>query len=283
MRHLAATLRFDGTDFAGWQVQPNARTVQEVVERAWRKLTGERLRVFSSSRTDSGVHAHGLVVSLTTASTIPTGKLRPAWQRFLPADVGIVGVREVPADFHATFSTLRKTYRYVLLADRAPDPLWRRYSWHHRAELDAAAMHDAAQTLLGRHDFRSFETNYPNKSTSVRTIEQIRVGRFAEFPAGSLAPLPDRDDPAGRFVCLEVTADGFLYNMVRAIVGTLVHVGRGRWTGEDVRRIVAALDRAAAGETAPPEGLFLMSVEYPPDDELPPREGWVRESDLESG
>ena len=210
MRNLKLVLRYDGTEFAGWQIQPNARTVQETLEAAIQSVTREeRVRANASGRTDSGVHALGQVANFFTASTIECGPLMKAINANLPEDVAVMTCEEASQAFCANRDAVKKLYRYQIDDGRVPDPFLRRYTWQPRKKLDEVIMHRAAQCLLGRHDFRSFETHWPNRLTSIRTINRVSVER------------------AEGIVRVEVEADGFLYNMVRSIVGTLYHVGRG--------------------------------------------------------
>ncbi len=275
MRNIRLTLAYDGGDYVGWQVQPNGLSVQAVVERAIQNLTGESVRIMAAGRTDSGVHALGQVASFSTKSTIPCENMRRGLQTFLPRDVVVVGVEDVPAEFHATYSAVRKRYRYVIHQSPVRSPFLERYAWSHRDPLDANRMQQAADHLLGTQDFRCFESQFPNKASSVRTVEEARLFRADGWvvwnpcsleepaPRDATAGLPsDAGLPTGPFLCFEIVADGFLYNMVRAIVGTLVKVGRGRWRPEDVRAIIDNQDRARAGETAPAQGLYLVSVDY---------------------
>ena len=264
MRNIRLTLAYDGSDFAGWQVQPDARTVQGELERAVAQLTGETVRVLSAGRTDSGVHALGQVASFRTESTIPADKWRPALQGVLPPDIAIRESTEVPLDFHATFSAVSKRYRYLLRTAVVDDPFLRRYAWRLNADLDVRAMAAAAQALHGTHDFRCFETEWPNKATSVRTVLDVDVRRLGRWNAWTPAPLPDAtaSPDTGEFIAFEIEADGFLYNMVRAIVGTLVNVGRGKWPADALARAIESQDRAQAGETAPARALYLVQVQY---------------------
>lgn len=263
MRNIRLTIAYDGANYVGWQVQPNGPSVQTAVEKAIQKLTGVKANVLSAGRTDSGVHALGQVASFQTESSIPCEGFRKALHKFLPDDIIVRDVNEVPPDFHATFSAVQKRYRYVIHNCVTHNPFLRNYVWHYHQDLDSAAMHAAGQRLLGTHDFRSFESHWPNKASSVRTIKEVTVTRhnFCPLWLGDSDQAPS-DDDAGDFIWLEIVADGFLYNMVRAIVGTLVPVGRGRWNGDDIRRIVSAMDRSEAGDTAPPNGLYLVHVDY---------------------
>ncbi|MBX6314390.1 MAG: tRNA pseudouridine(38-40) synthase TruA [Isosphaeraceae bacterium] len=244
MRNIKLLLSYDGTDFCGWQRQPDRRTVQEVLETAIAQLTGHPSTTTASGRTDAGVHALGQVVHFYTPSRHPPEVFLRALNALMPRDVRVKGAWEVPQAFHATLDAKAKMYRYVIDNGLIADPFLRRYSWHVYPHLNEQAMHRAAQALVGRHDFRSFETHWPNRTSSVRTIEWIAVER------------------EGDTVRVEVEADGFLYNMVRAITGTLVLVGSGKWPEGRVAEVLAAEDRAQAGPTAPPQGLFLVRVRY---------------------
>ena len=245
MRWLKLTVAYEGTRYAGWQIQPTEPTVQGALEDAWRRITGEAPSLTASGRTDAGVHALGQVVGLETATDLSESKLQQGLNAVLPEDVVVTSVEPAPERFHATHDALRKTYRYQIYNSRTPPLFDRPYVWHVRAGgLDAALMRDAAQRLVGRHDFVSFETTGSERSTTVRTITALSVTE------------------RGERIDLDVTGDGFLYNMVRAIAGTLVEVGRGARPVEWVSEVLAARDRSAAGPTAPAEGLVLMRVEY---------------------
>jgi tRNA pseudouridine38-40 synthase len=282
MTNIRLTLAYDGADYAGWQVQPCARTVQGELELAIRKLTGESVRVLSSGRTDAGVHALGQVASFQTESSIPADRWRAALQGQLPTDIIVLESADAPADFHATYSATSKRYRYVIRTALIEDPFLRRYVWRINADLDVDAMAAAARSLLGTHDFRCFETEFPNKATSVRTVLAVDVRRASGWNVWSPAPITESIPPAsgGRqpaetalnpagavpsseFLCFEIEADGFLYNMVRAIVGTLVNIGRGKWPVTALGDAITSQDRSRAGETAPAQGLYLVLVRYP--------------------
>ena len=245
MRRLKITVAYDGTDFAGWQSQPERRTVQGVLEEAWRKITQEDVRVTASGRTDAGVHAEGQVVGVETASGIPEAKLLAALNAKLPEDVVVRVVEPAPPNFHATHDALRKTYRYQVHNSRVRPLFDRRFVWHvPTAELDDAAMGQGGAALIGRHDFACFESTGSERSSTVRTITDLSVHR------------------SGERIDIEVTGDGFLYNMVRSIAGTLVEVGRGARPVAWVAEVLASRDRTQAGPTAPAHGLVLARVEY---------------------
>jgi tRNA pseudouridine38-40 synthase len=245
MRNIKLVLSYDGTDFQGWQTQPGYRTVQETLEQAIAGLTGEeRVRVNASGRTDAGVHALGQVVNFFTTAEYSPDVLVRAINARLPDDVIVRDAADVPQSFDANHDAKRKLYRYVIHDGAVPDVFLRRYCCRSRRPLDAAAMRRAAEPVRGRHDFHSFETDWPNRMSSVRTITHLAVNRF------------------GDLIWIDVEADGFLYNMVRAIAGTLMNVGRGYWPEERVAEILNAEDRAQAGPTAPAQGLFLVRVSY---------------------
>lgn len=265
-RNIRLRIAYDGTRFAGWQVQPQLTTVQGCLEAAIEEISGERQRLLCAGRTDAGVHALGQVVNFTTRARIPPAKWRPALQTRLPEEIVILESDEVPAGFHATFWARSKRYRYVIHNSVVANPFLRNYSWRIGQPLDVDAMQEAARCLLGKHDFRSFESHWPNKATSVRTVMDLTIQRC--HPCDLFQPrslhdpgLPPPDGP-GDLICLEIEADGFLYNMVRTITGTLTYVGRGTWTAEDVQRILQAQDRSVAGGTAPANGLFMVQVNY---------------------
>jgi tRNA pseudouridine38-40 synthase len=244
MPNIRLTLSYDGTDFHGWQTQPGFRTVQATLEDALAALTGERVHANASGRTDAGVHAVGQVVNVHCDTRLAPDVLVRALNAHLPQDVVIKRAEIVPQSFDANRDAVRKLYRYVLHDGDTPDLFLRRYCHHVKRRLDVAAMARAAAPLRGRHDFHSFETDWPNRMSSVRTVTHLAVNRFADW------------------IWIDVEADGFLYNMVRAIAGTLLNVGRGYWPESVVGDILRAEDRTRAGPTAPAQGLFLMRVTY---------------------
>ena len=266
MRNIRLTLAYDGTHYVGWQIQPNGPSIQAAVKSAIEQLTEETVNVLAAGRTDSGVHALGQVANFRTESSIPCEKIRTGLQRFLPKDIIIREVSEVDESFHATYSAKQKRYRYVIWNSRIVLPFLRNYVTHHHRELDVSIMQQAADRLLGTHDFRCFESHFPNKADSVRTVREATVERCSIWPVWS-EPIRQHQETnlthcRGDFIRFDIVADGFLYNMVRAIVGTLLKVGEGKWTPDDVRRIIDQQDRSQAGETAPPQGLYLVQVDY---------------------
>ena len=248
IRWLRLTIAYDGTDYAGWQVQPNKPTVQGTIEAAWRQITQEEARITAAGRTDAGVHALGQVAGIQTLSRLSDDDLLRALNAVLPNDVAILAIDAAPEGFHATRDAIGKTYRYQIHNGRVPSVFDRHFAWHYPQPLDAAAMNAAGQAMVGRHDFSSFETAGSERPDSIRTIHELTVQR-------GVANLANR-------VTLEVAGDGFLYNMVRTIVGTLVEVGKGARDADWVSDVLAACDRRQAGQTAPPQGLFLVSVSY---------------------
>lgn len=243
-RWLKLTVAYDGTNYSGWQIQPTLPTVQAVVEAAWREIAREEIRVMAAGRTDAGVHALGQVVGLATDSALSTSDLHRGLNAILPEDVAIVAVEEASEDFHATYDAKQKTYRYQIHNGRTPDVFHRRYVWHYPQPLDAERMQEAARVLVGKHDFAAFESAGSERPDTVRTLFAVDVVRNVNR------------------ISIEVTGDGFLYNMVRSIVGTLVEVGKGSREKAWVAEVLASCDRRKAGQTAPALGLFLVSVEY---------------------
>jgi tRNA pseudouridine38-40 synthase len=246
MRNFKLIISYDGTDFFGWQRQKGFRTVQQVLEEVLATLSGGiPIRCHASGRTDAGVHAVGQVVHFHSEIKLTPHRLLRALNGLLPRDVVVRSSEEVPLEFDASRSAKRKLYRYVINDGEVADVFMRRYAWHFPyRRLDDRAMQDASRCLVGQHDFRCFETEWPNRKSSVRTITYLRVNR------------------AGEYVWVDVEADGFLYNMVRSITGTLVNVGREYWPIEQVEQILKGGQRTEAGQTAPPQGLYLMRVTY---------------------
>lgn len=251
------TLAYDGTNYCGWQRQPGQPTLQAELERALAFVTQREATAVGSGRTDSGVHALAQAVSVAVETRLAPRELRKALNAQLPGDMAVLDVRRTVEGFHAVRDAVSKRYRYVL--DDAPvrNVFRRAYCWKVYEPLDVERMHAAAQALRGTHDFRSFESQHPQRATSVRTVHEALVRR-ASGGAGQ------GGGPSTGAIHFEIAADGFLYNMVRAIAGTLVDVGRGAKPETWLADVVAAGDRQAAGMTAPPQGLFLVHVDYPP-------------------
>lgn len=241
------TLGYDGTDFSGWQSQPNQRTVQGVLQAAWSSITGESAQLTATSRTDAGVHAYGQVVGITTESALPAHDLWRGVNAKLPEDVILHSVEEVHPEFHATHDAIAKLYRYQIHSSRKRPLFDRRFVWHVPQRLDTDAMQRAAGQWIGEHDFASFQTAGSPRDSTVRTILAINVLR--------------QEDPER--IWIEVEGDGFLYNMVRNIVGTLLEIGVGRRPESWAQEVLVAQDRRAAGQTAPAQGLHLMWVKFP--------------------
>ena len=262
MRTLKLIVAYDGTGYAGWQVQRGRPTLQGMLEAALESTIGQPVRVLASGRTDAGVHALGQVVGLQASTELPTEELRRALNAHLPPDMAVLEVVEAPEAFHPTRQAVRKRYRYVIHDGPVREVFGRHFCWHYaRGRLDAAAMHRAAAALQGRHDFSSFETRGAERQSSIRTVFAIEVRRSRAGQGGVEFP-PEHGKVSGDCIIIEVEANGFLYNMVRAIVGTLVEVGRGARAESWPAEVLRAADRRAAGPTAPPQGLFLVHVKY---------------------
>ena len=245
MRNIRLLLEYDGTAYHGWQRQKNALTLQEVLETALAKLTGEVIQVHGSGRTDAGVHALGQVANFHTAGHIPLKAFYAGLNSLLPRDLAVLDAAEVPPDFHARKSALSKTYEYRILNRKEPSPLNRRYAWLIRQTLNLEAMAQAAAALPGEHDFSAFKASGGAPSHAVR---RVLSAAWHRGDAGHL-----------RF---SITANGFLRGMVRSLVGTMVEIGLGKRPLEDLAALLQSGDRAAAGPTAPAQGLFLVEVIY---------------------
>lgn len=271
MNCFKLTLAYDGKNFAGWQWQPDRRTVQAAVEDLIQRVTGEFSRIAGSSRTDAGVHALAQVATFRSNTRLDPGTLRRALNAYAPEDLVVLDVAPVPDDFHPTRDAVSKRYRYVVQDGVHRDPFSRHYAWRVWQQLDVARMQEAARHLVGPHDFASFQTSGSERLSTIRTVRQIEVLRPSSHPTelgqgragGRARPLPTSAADSDR-VWIEVEADGFLYNMVRNITGTLVTVGKGSRPPEWVAEVLAARDRRRAGMTAPPEGLYLIHIDFAP-------------------
>ena len=245
MKRVRIVVAYDGTNYCGWQIQPNGITIEEVLNKVLCDLTGEEIRVIGASRTDSGVHALGNVAVFDTQSRIPPERMAYAMNQRLPEDIVVVRSEEVPLDWHPRYQPrIRKTYEYHIYHSQTPNPLRRRYSTFVSFPLDVEKMSRAAAYLEGEHDFKSFCAVNAQVKTTVRTIYACSVTK------------------ADDIITIRVTGNGFLYNMVRIIAGTLIQVGGGQIEPEQIEQILAARDREAAGPTAPAHGLTMMGIEY---------------------
>lgn len=251
VRNLLFTIEYDGSDFYGWQRQPNVPTVQGILEEVLSKICRMPIAVNGTSRTDAGVHALGQRASFTGDFGIPTDRILFATNNMLPPSICVTAVEEMPPDFHARFAAKGKTYRYKIRNTSKRNVFDRNYVYYIPQPLNVAAMAKAAEQLVGTHDFKCFQASGgPEKTSTVRTITQLEV-------------LQNGDE-----ISIDVTGDGFLYNMVRIIVGTLVQVGLGKTKPTEIPRIIEGKDRAKAGHTAPPQGLYLVEVYYTELDKL---------------
>ena len=264
VRNLKLILSYDGSEFAGWQVQPERATIQGTLASAIGRLTGENVLPQGSGRTDAGVHALAQVATFLTAASIPTGNWIKALNDILPASIRVLEVTEAAADFHARKSAHAKTYRYRMYRGAICPPFLARYVWHYPFPLDEAAMAQCAALVVGEHDFTSFAAVDRERPATVENLNHGEHGgtrgkaqesnvRIAFSSAWAL----EGDD----FI-YTIRGSGFLHHMVRNLVGTFLLVGKGTLTLEDFRRVLAAHDRSAAGPTAPAGGLYLVSVEY---------------------
>lgn len=244
MKRVKLTVAYDGTNYHGWQVQPNGNTIEAELNRHLSELLGEEIRVTGASRTDAGVHALGNVAVFDTSARMPAEKISYAMNTRLPEDIRIQESCEVAPDFHPRFCRTVKTYEYRILNRRFPDPTKRLYSYFYYYPLDVEKMKTAAAYLVGEHDFQSFCTMKPDLENTVRRIYSLDI------------------EKEGDMILMRVTGNGFLYNMVRIIAGTLIRVGGGFIPPESMQAILDGKNRKLAGETARPEGLTLVEIQY---------------------
>lgn len=283
MRRIMLTVAFDGTNYAGWQIQPNKETIEGVLNRELSRFLNEEIKVIGASRTDAGVHAEGAVCVFDTNSRIPGEKFSYAINQTLPEDIRIRASKEVDITFHPRRVNSRKTYRYRIRHDEFPNPIDSRYAYHVYTRLDIDAMNKACEFIKGKHDFKSFCSAHTDVETTERTVYDVHIDVTPDKKllqmsglmktAGRAENRPDTC-PAGaegvafgasagakirpEIIDIYVTGNGFLYNMVRIIAGTLIEVGQGKIKPEDIPEILAACDREKAGQTAPAKGLTLM-------------------------
>jgi len=253
VRNLKLTLQYDGTNYVGWQRQASGTSIQGLLEDAFEPIAGTHVTVHGAGRTDAGVHALAQVASASFPGAHESSVLARALNAVLPTDVRVLSVEDMPADFHARFSAVGKTYEYRIVNAPMVSPFLVRYVWHVPNQLDINAMTSAAAHLVGAHDFSAFQGAGSDVVSSERTIHTI------DWADGHGHDLP---------LVIRLRGDGFLRHMVRNIVGTLVDIGAGRWEPERMTEILASRDRSQAGTTAPAHGLFLVRVEYGEDSGL---------------
>ena len=250
MRRIKLTVAYDGTNYCGWQVQPNGITIEEVLNKAICTLTGEEIAVIGASRTDSGVHAIGNIAVFDTGSRIPAERFSYALNQRLPEDIVVTKSEEVSLDWHPRYQNSLKTYEYHILNTKTPVPTKRLYNCFVSFDLDVNRMRQGAQYLLGEHDFAAFCCIRTNAKTTVRTVTDLQIQQN---------PLKPEE------ITIRITGNGFLYNMVRIIAGVLIRVGRGFYEPEKVLELLEGRERKKEVVTAPPQGLCLMEIVYEND------------------
>ena len=248
MLRIMLIVEYDGTNYHGMQFQANAHTVQAEIEKQICRLTGERVSITAAGRTDAGVHALGQVIAFDTESTIPPPRWAIALNTYLPRDIRVLSSRAVRAEFHPQYQAISKRYAYLLYRQTSGVVIYRQHALCLSERLRVDLMRQACRYFIGRHDFRAFCARGSHAKTFVRTVMACDLVQ------------------EGPFLRLEIEADGFLYNMVRIIMGTLLEVGRGRIPVYQVPHIIESCDRTQAGPTVPPQGLYLLTVHYPEED-----------------
>ncbi len=244
MKNIKLILEYDGTNYFGWQKQPHGNTIQQAVEKAIFKFTKEEIEVIGCSRTDSKVHAMEYVCNFKTNSTIPDEKFMGALNHYLPEDIVVVKCSVVEDDFHARYNSKGKMYCYTIFNKEVPSAIYRNFTYHYKGSLNINNMIKASKVLIGTHDFSAFRNLGSSVKTNVRTIHDIRIESEKDF------------------IKIYISADGFLYNMARIIVGTLLDVGKGKKKCEDMNNILESKNRKNAGKSVPPQGLSLIKVYY---------------------
>ncbi len=244
MKNIKLIVEFEGTKYSGWQKQTNGISVQQKLYEALLRLTGEECEVIGCSRTDAGVHAKRYVCNFKTESTIPGDKFKYAINNILPQDIVVVDSEEVSDSFHARFDARKKRYEYTICNREMPPAIGRQYAYHFSEKLNLDKMRRSAAYLIGKHDFSSFKNSGSSIKTSVRTIYEINISSCDDL------------------IRISIMGDGFLYNMVRIISGTLIEAGIGKIEPEEIEYIIESKDRSSAGKTAPPQGLCLEEVYY---------------------
>ena len=244
MRNIKLTIEYDGKDFNGWQKQPNKLNIQGEIERAIENITGEKIDLIASGRTDAGVHALGQVANFKTNSNMDIEKIPIAINSQVKRSIRIQNAEEVDENFHSRFNCKKKTYRYIIDNSKYGTAIYRNISYYVPMKLDVEKMKKAIKYFEGEHDFKAFKSSGTSSKSSVRTIYSANI-------------LVERDN-----IAIDLTGNGFLYNMVRIIAGTLLDVGLGKINPDDILKIIESKDRTKAGKTLPPHGLMLMKVEY---------------------
>jgi len=244
MRNLFLTISYDGSGYHGWQIQKNALTVQEVFQKAVKRLFKQDVDIKGCSRTDSGVHANKYCVSFKVQTDIPCDKIVMALNSYLPKDIAVLSCRDADADFHARYHVVKKEYVYVLCNSRIRNPFLEKYALWYRYDIDADYLNEQAQAFVGTYDYRGFCSAHSGVEDTVRTVYDFHVSR------------------KGDMVYFTVCANGFLYNMVRIMVGTLLFVNEGKIEKDALKNVILSGDRKKAGKTAPPQGLYLNDVIY---------------------
>ncbi len=245
MRNILLTITYDGTNYCGWQIQPNGITIEEKLQRAFQRMDGSVVKIIGSGRTDARVHAIGQKANVVLNSSVPTDRIPYALNANLPQDIVIKDAKEVPMDFHARYDAVGKTYRYRLYTGKFRDPIGRNYQYHITDKIEIGKLNEALQALTGTHDFKGFMATGSSVKSTVRTIEAVEVRSV------------DRNT-----LDVYISANGFLYNMVRIIIGSAVDVAKGKISLEQLKSARDSQKRQLAGHTAPPQGLFLEEVRY---------------------
>ncbi|MEW6162781.1 MAG: tRNA pseudouridine(38-40) synthase TruA [Nitrospirota bacterium] len=255
MENIKLLLEYDGTAYQGWQIQKRGPTIQGIIEDRILKITGKQSRVIGASRTDAGVHALGQVAAFRTESRLDPGVIKRALNAMLPQDIRVLEASEVDDSFHPRNSAVRKSYFYIISNQREPSAFLYRYAWVVQQHLELKSMTEAAQVLIGTHDFSSFKGSGSSSKNPVREIFSLTIERFDEidFMTTSIK---------GEFVKITIEANGFLRHMARNIAGTLVEIGKGEIPTSSVKEILESCDRRLTGPTAPPNGLFLERIVY---------------------
>jgi len=244
MTRIKMIIEYDGSNYHGFQRQDNAHSIQAEIEQQICKLTGEPITICSAGRTDAGVHARGQVIAFNTSATIPAAKWTPALNTFLPADIRVLSSSKADNNFHPQIHAVSKRYAYYIFRQKPGAVFYRQYAYCNREPLETTPMSQACELIKGRHNFQAFCASGSSAKTFERTVIDCTIKETRSF------------------LRLDIEADGFLYNMVRIIMGTLLEVGRNRISAEEVAQIIHSRDRVRAGPTVPAQGLYLLSVSY---------------------